>query len=433
MSQSGSRTSVPDETPCVDTWLTRYRQVREASEAICRPLACEDYVIQSMPDVSPPKWHLAHVSWFFEAFLLKPFLPGYTPIDPAFDYLFNSYYETHGAPFPRALRGTMSRPTVAEVHAFRAHVDQAMTALLSEPPADAREEIMHRVELGLHHEQQHQELLVMDIKHILGMNPLHPVYRSDAARPSADAAGPQGWVDFPEGVRQIGRDPETGFTFDCETPRHRVYQAAFSLARRPVTNAEYMAFMADGGYERTELWLSDGWAARRSHGWTAPLYWSRHDGVWHHMTLGGLKPVDPDAPVCHVSFFEADAFARWAGARLPVEAEWEIAAQEYPVAGHFQGQGQYQPVAAAASDEALVQMYGDVWEWTASAFRPYPGFAPLPGTLGEYNGKFMSGQMVLRGGCCATPEHHVRDSYRNFFPPDARWAFSGLRLARDLT
>ncbi|MCM2972399.1 ergothioneine biosynthesis protein EgtB [Larsenimonas suaedae] len=411
-------------------WLARYQHVRATTEALCEPLEHEDYVIQSMPDVSPPKWHLAHVSWFFEAFLLKPYLSGYTPLDPAFDYLFNSYYETHGEPFPRPKRGLMSRPSVEDVQRFRAHVDEAMTRLLSAPPPEQLDELLTRLELGLHHEQQHQELLVMDIKHILAQNPLHPVYAPNAAPASRVPAPALEWVRFPEGVRQIGRMPGDGFTFDCETPRHRVYQHGFELANRPVTNAEYMAFMADGGYQRTELWLTEGFHGLDQQPQHAPLYWVCRDGRWHHMTLGGLTPVDPEAPVCHISFFEADAYARWAGCRLPTEAEWEIAAQDEPVNGQFMDAGHYQPRAQPING-TFSQLFGGVWEWTGSAFRPYPGFTPLPGTLGEYNGKFMANQMVLRGGCCATPEGHIRASYRNFFPTSARWPFTGVRLARD--
>ncbi len=408
----------------------RYRKVRATSEAICAPLQVEDHVIQSMPDVSPPKWHLAHVSWFFEAFLLKPYLPGYRTPDPAFDHLFNSYYETHGTPFPRARRGLLSRPGVAEVYRFRAHVDQAMAELLGRPPAEHREEIARRVELGLQHEQQHQELLLMDIKHILAQNPLQPVYRADLQAPPVVAPQRLRWFDYAGGVVAIGHGGEA-FAYDCETPRHREFVEDFQLAERLVTNGEYLAFIADGGYARTELWLSDGWAQVQQGDWHAPLYWQRDDNAWHEMTLAGLRPLDLQAPVCHISYYEADAYARWAGARLPREAEWELAAAGQPHQGNFLESDHLQPVASPPAGNAPAQLFGDAWEWTASAYLPYPGFRPLPGSLGEYNGKFMSGQMVLRGGCCATPASHIRATYRNFFPPAARWPFAGLRLARD--
>lgn len=415
----------------LDYLLQRFRQVRATSEAICAPLQTEDYVIQSMPDVSPPKWHLAHVSWFFEVFLLKPYLPGYKPLDPAYDYLFNSYYETHGTPFPRSQRGLISRPGVEEVYRFRQHVDRAMGDLLGNPPQQHAAEIMRRVELGLQHEQQHQELLLMDIKHILAQNPLHPVYRSDLKPAPALHNDRVRWHSYAGGVRHIGH-AGSGFAFDCETPRHRQFVEDFQLADRLVSNREYLSFIADGGYARSELWLSDGWAHIRQHGWNAPLYWHREDGGWCEMTLGGLQPLDLEAPVCHVSFYEADAYARWAGARLPTEAEWEVAATDQPRRGNFLESDHLQPVPASVPHDGPAQLFGDVWEWTASAYRPYPGFRPLEGSLGEYNGKFMSGQMVLRGGCCATPEAHIRATYRNFFQPAMRWQFAGLRLAREL-
>ena len=412
-----------------DCPLRRFTQIRATSEAICAPLQTEDYLIQSMPDVSPPKWHLAHVSWFFEAFLLKPFLTGYRPLDPAYDYLFNSYYETHGVPFPRASRGLISRPGVADVYRFRRHVDQAMGELLGNLPAHHAQDILRRVELGLQHEQQHQELLLMDIKHILAQNPLHPVYRADLKAAPPSRSEPLRWHTYRGGIHSIGHSGE-GFAFDCETPAHRQFVEDFQLASRPVSNREYLSFMADGGYARSELWLSDGWAHIRQHGWTAPLYWLRHEDAWHEITLGGLRPLDLEAPVCHVSFYEADAYARWAGARLPTEAEWEVAARDRPMQGNFLESDHLQPVAAERG-EGPSQLFGDVWEWTASAYRPYPGFRPLEGSLGEYNGKFMSGQMVLRGGCCATPQRHIRATYRNFFQPAMRWQFAGLRLARE--
>ncbi len=430
----GNLAQQPKQQPALadmDHLLQRFQQVRATSEAICAPLQIEDYVIQSMPDVSPPKWHLAHISWFFEAFLLKPYLPGYKPLNAAYDHLFNSYYETHSTPFPRVQRGLISRPGVEDVYRFRQHVDRAMGELLTHPPQQHAAEIMHRVELGLQHEQQHQELLLMDIKHILAQNPLHPVYRSDLKPAPARHNDRVRWHSYAGGVRHIGH-AGSGFAFDCETPRHRQFVEDFQLTDRLVSNREYLSFIADGGYARSELWLSDGWAHIRQHGWNAPLYWHREDGGWCEMTLAGLQPLDLEAPVCHISFYEADAYARWADARLPTEAEWEVAATDQPRRGNFLESDHLQPVCASVPHEGPAQLFGDVWEWTASAYRPYPGFHPLEGSLGEYNGKFMSGQMVLRGGCCATPESHIRATYRNFFQPAMRWQFAGLRLAREL-
>jgi len=409
----------------------QYRAVRRATEALCEPLEAEDYVIQSMPDASPAKWHLAHTSWFFETFVLTEHLSDYRPFHPQFAVLFNSYYNAVGPRWPRPRRGLLSRPTVADVFRYRAHVDQRMAALFEAPATDLLRRVADVVVLGLHHEQQHQELLLTDLKHALAANPLRPAYREVV--PPAEAAPPLAWHTVPSGVLSIGRDG-TGFAFDNESPRHRVFVEDFQLASRPVTNGEFLAFLADGGYERPELWLSDGWAARQEQGWNAPLYWEPEGGGWVAMTLGGLRPIDPNEPVCHVSYYEADAFARWAGARLPTEAEWEVAAAEFLVAGHFVEGGFYHPVAPAAADDRgpLVKLYGDVWQWTASAYAGYPGYAPASGALGEYNGKFMCNQLVLRGASCATPRSHARRTYRNFFPPDARWQFTGIRLARDL-
>ncbi|UVE18942.1 ergothioneine biosynthesis protein EgtB [Pseudomonas sp. LS44] len=408
----------------------RLQHVRAASERICAPLQIEDHVIQSMPDVSPPKWHLAHVTWFFEAFLLKPYLTGYRTPNEAFDHLFNSYYETHGKPFPRAQRGLLARPTVAEVVAYRRYVDQALGDLLNQPPLEHVAEIARRIELGIHHEQQHQELLLMDIKHIFAQNPLQPAYRADLPLPPPTSPPPLSWHAYPAGLREIGQDDDD-FAFDCERPRHRVFIDAFQLASRPVSNSEYLAFMMDGGYARAELWLADGWALARQADWQAPLYWRHTQERWEEFTLAGARPLDPHAPVCHLSFFEADAYATWAGARLPTEAEWEVAASSAARTGNFCESGYLQPIALPAVPQQPQQLFGDVWEWTASAYRPYPGFRPLAGSLGEYNGKFMSGQMVLRGGCCATPVDHIRTTYRNFFYPHMRWQFAGLRLAKE--
>jgi ergothioneine biosynthesis protein EgtB len=410
--------------------LARFRTVRSASERICVPLELEDYGIQSMLDVSPPKWHLAHVSWFFEAFLLQPFLRGYQPLDARYDHLFNSYYQTHGTPFPRAQRGLLSRPTVADVYRYREHVDMAMEALLADPPSQHAMEIARRVELGLQHEQQHQELLLMDIKHILAQNPLLPSYRDDLKPAPAHTSPATRWLRYPGGVRHVGHSGD-GFAFDCEQPRHRVFVDDFQLASRPVSNGEYAQFIADGGYHDSALWLADGWSLSQQAGWQAPLYWRGDGDGWAEMTLGGLRELDPHAPVCHLSHYEADAFAAWAGARLPSEDEWEVASQDVAPGGNFAESDHLQPVAAECEGCGAMQLFGDIWEWTGSAYRPYPGFRALEGSLGEYNGKFMSGQMVLRGGCCATPQEHIRHTYRNFFYPAMRWQFAGLRLAKE--
>jgi ergothioneine biosynthesis protein EgtB len=419
--------------------LTAFRTVRAATEALCSPLETEDYVIQSMADVSPPKWHLAHVTWFYETFLLKPFLNEYMPLNETYDLLFNSYYETHSSPFPRPRRGLLSRPTVANVYRYRHYVNEAMGRLLNNRPSQHSKAIAERVCLGIHHEQQHQELLAMDIKHILAQNPLRPVYSKRLQIPPGRQPVPMGWHAYEGGLVFVGMKPHSvDFAFDNERPAHRQYLEPFELATRPVTNQEYMRFIEQGGYQDPALWLSDGWHLIRENGWTAPLYWVRDGAQWYHFSLGGWRPVDASAPVCHVSFYEADAYARWAGARLPTEAEWEHSATHARNwHGNFAESGYLQPVAAEAVVPAgdlrdpPLQMFGDVWEWTGSAYRPYPGFRTLSGSLGEYNGKFMSGQMVLRGGCCATPARHIRPTYRNFFPPSARWAFSGFRLARE--
>ncbi|HLN15370.1 MAG TPA: ergothioneine biosynthesis protein EgtB [Acidimicrobiales bacterium] len=418
-----------------DVLTERYRAVRATTEALAEPLSPEDQTVQSMPDVSPTKWHRAHTSWFFETFLLAPDLEGYVPFHPAYGYLFNSYYEAVGARHPRPERGLLSRPGVTEIAAYRAHVDRAMAVLLGSPLGD---EATALVDLGIHHEQQHEELLLMDIKHVLSMNPLLPAYSPVAAPSSGDPEpGKPGWLDHPGGLVELGHTG-AGFGFDNEFPRHLTHLTPFALADRPVTCGEWLAFMDDGGYHRPELWLYDGWTLAQAEGWEAPLYWSSVDDVgpgdgWRVFTLGGDRALDPALPVCHVSYYEADAYAHWTGARLPVEAEWEAVAMTRPVEGNLldgdQLAGAPLHPRATTDDEAF---YGDVWEWTASAYAPYPGFRAAPGAVGEYNGKFMVNQYVLRGGCCATPADHVRSTYRNFFAPSARWAFSGLRLARDL-
>jgi ergothioneine biosynthesis protein EgtB len=416
----------PDFSLKVSDLQRFYRDVRATSLDLAGPLSDADATVQSMPDASPAKWHLAHTSWFFEKMVLEPSSPAYRPFDPAFDFLFNSYYEALGERQPRPLRGLITRPTLEDVLAYRAHVDAAMWDFFLCPPAPA---MVATIELGCHHEQQHQELLLTDILHLFAQNPLRPAYRGERSPNLAAEPSPCGWRDFAGGLVEIGATVE-GFAFDCERPRHRVYVAPFRLADRLVSNAEWIAFIADGGYRRPLLWLSEGWAQCRAENWTSPLYWEEHDGAWRTMTLNGRRRVEPAAPVAHVSYFEADAFARWAGRRLPTEAEWELAATGVPQSGTMLDSGRLCP-APAPERADLRQMFGDLWEWTSSAFSAYPGFRPAEGAVGEYNGKFMCGQFVLRGGSCVTPASHIRASYRNFFPPDARWQFSGLRLAED--
>lgn len=413
--------------------LQQYQAVRAQSEAICAPLEPEDYVVQSMDDCSPAKWHLAHTSWFFETFLLKPYLDNYQSPHPQYDYLFNSYYNSVGERHCRPKRGLVSRPTVTDVYAYRGHVDSHMCLLLEALGEDKLAEIAPLLELGLNHEQQHQELMVTDLKHLFHENPLCPVYQDPGPAKPAPARTPQQaqWITFSEGLRPIGYEGQ-GFFFDNEGPRHPEWVPGFQLASRLVTNREWLAFMDDGGYHKPEYWLSEGWAAVQAQGWQAPLYWWQKRGaVWHEFTLGGMLPLDLDLPVCHVSLFEADAYAAWAGARLPTETEWEAASETVPVAGSFLDSRNFHPSPTSAHN-GLAQMFGDLWQWTRSQYSPYPGYKTLPGALGEYNGKFMCNQFVLRGGSCATPQTHIRRTYRNFFPPDARWQFSGLRLAKDL-
>jgi len=419
-----------DRDPLVKPLLGRYAAVRAFTEHLCAPLTTEDYVIQSMTDVSPTKWHLAHTSWFFETFVLKPYLESYVELDPAYAFLFNSYYMQLGAQHCRAQRGTLSRPTVAEVFAYRQHVDGAVHDLLDCADGALFHRTQSLIELGLHHEQQHQELILTDIKHVLSVNPLRPSYRkTSSTRPGA--APELAWISFPGGVQWIGHDG-AGFAYDNEAPRHRVFLELFALASRLVTTGEYLEFMADGGYQRPELWLSLGWKAVEASHRSEPFYWEKRDGEWWTFTLDGPRPIDPAEPVAHLSYFEADAFARWAGARLPTEAEWEVAATALAPAGNFVESGRLHPTPAeCAASGGLQQMYGDLWEWTQSPYTPYPGFRSAPGAVGEYNGKFMCNQFVLRGGSCATSATHIRPTYRNLFPPEATWQFTGLRLARD--
>ena len=417
--------------PRAGSLASAYQEVRSFTASLCEGLATEDYVVQSMPDVSPTKWHLAHTSWFFETFVLRPHLPGYEPLNPTYAFLFNSYYVHAGERHCRAQRGYISRPTVAEVFEYRRYVDEAMSRLLSTSDETLLATLEPLVTIGLHHEQQHQELMLTDLKHVFGVNPLRPAYRMRATAEAPTAPSLE-WVDFQGGVREIGHDGD-GFAYDNEGPRHSVYLQPFRLASRLVTNGEYLRFMEEGGYRRPELWLSLGWATAQENQWTEPFYWEQREGRWWLFTLSGMREVDPDEPVCHLSYFEADAFARWAGARLPTEAEWEVASQTVPIEGNFADDGRFHPAAATADrgGSGLLQMYGDVWEWTQSPYSPYPGYRPPEGALGEYNGKFMCNQYVLRGGSCATSLSHIRPTYRNFFPPDATWQFTGLRLAQD--
>ena len=381
--------------------VDRFLSVRAYSELLAAPLSAEDQTVQSMPDASPTKWHLAHTTWFFETFLLRPHARGYRRFDPAYEYLFNSYYEAVGPRHPRPQRGMVTRPGVEEIVAYRAHVSEAMVDLIDGDRGDWQA----LVELGIQHEQQHQELILMDAKHLLSLNPLKPAYAPASAAPQAREAA-AGWIDFEGGLVEIGH-AGNGFAFDNEGPRHRAWLDPFALARRPVTCGEYLAFIEDGGYRRPEFWLSAGWDCVNQRGWQAPLYWERDGDRWQVFTLWGQRPLQADEPVCHVSGYEAAAYAKWAGKRLPREQEWEAAVER-------------------------LGGTGEVWEWTASPYVAYPGYREPPGAVGEYNGKFMANQMVLRGGCMATPSDHIRKTYRNFFPPDARWMFGGIRLAEDL-
>jgi len=403
----------------------RFQAVRALSEELAHGLSAEDQCIQSMPDASPTKWHLAHTSWFFERVILQALLEDYAPFDARYDYLFNSYYEGLGPRHPRPQRGLLSRPSSEEVLAYRRHVDHSVLGLMErgEPEVD------RLVILGLHHEQQHQELILTDIKHAFFVNPLHPAFASPQPHGVHEEPAEPRFIDYPGGIVPIGA-PDAGFSFDNEQPQHAVLLRPFRLAASPVTCAEYLAFMDDGGYRRAEFWLSDGWALAQREDWRAPLYWEQQGDDWKIFTLRGERPLDPSEPVAHVSLFEAAAFAAWAGKRLPTEFEWEAAVTPQPVVGNFLEERHYHPRAGGHAGP-LAQAYGDVWEWTRSSYDPYPGYRPFDGALAEYNGKFMASQIVLRGGSCATPESHIRATYRNFFPPAARWQFSGFRLAED--
>ena len=409
----------------------RYRRVRDFSDELSHDLQPEDCVVQSMPDVSPTKWHLAHTTWFFETFVVKPYVPGYKADVPEYAYLFNSYYNAAGDMHRRDLRGLISRPTVAEAKRYRAQIDECVTQLLGTADEGQLAELETLITLGCHHEQQHQELLLTDIKHVFAQNPLYPVYQPALESITVRPHSPQ-FIEFDEAIVTIGHDGG-GFAYDNESPPHRALVGPFSLAARPVTNGEYKAFIEAGGYTRSQYWLSLGWTTVQEQRWEAPLYWVKRDGEWFHYTLGGFRRVNDSEPVTHVSYFEADAYANWDGARLPTEFEWERASASVPIEGNFVDVRRFHPAAAHASNNGtLQQMFGDVWEWTRSSYSPYPGYRAAPGALGEYNGKFMCNQYVLRGGSCATSRDHIRPTYRNFFQPEKRWQFTGIRLARDL-
>lgn len=404
-----------------------YHTVRQATQALVADLTPEDCALQSMPDCSPTKWHLAHTSWFFETFVLEKYIADYQPFNPAFRVLFNSYYQSIGEQYARPRRALLTRPSLEEVKRYRQHIDKHMAALFEQ--SRFSDDMAAIVELGIHHEQQHQELILTDLKHLFSFNPLHPIYHAHPGQISS-AVKALRWIEYEGGLRSIGHDGN-GFAFDNEGPRHRVYLQPYQLASRLVTNGEFAAFIDAGGYDRPEFWLSDGWNKIRAEGWHHPLYWERCDETWYTHTLHGFVVLEPNEPASHISYYEADAYARFTGARLATEMEWEHAAESGARLGNFAESGQFHPVPLDLNDAGLQQMFGDVWEWTASSYSPYPGFKPPAGALGEYNGKFMSSQMVLRGGSCATPISHIRASYRNFFPPDARWQFSGIRLAQD--
>ena len=420
--------SMPADTQSTTSeLLPHYESVRRFSQLLCEPLEIEDFVVQSMPDASPIRWHLAHTTWFFETFVLKPFVPNYEPIDPLYEYLFNSYYNGVGQQFPRAKRGLLTRPSVADVYLYRQTIDNQIKRLLAEAGESLAPKIAPLVQLGLHHEQQHQELMLTDLKHAFAQNPLYPVYQ-ELPHSEPPQTPQQTWHHFDGSIVEIGHTGES-FAYDNETPRHEALIQSFEIAGRLVTNGEMLEFLEDGGYRRPELWLSLGWNQLQSEAWSSPLYWIRQEDHWHEFTLGGLVPLSMASPVTHISYFEADAFARWCGCRLPTEFEWEHASQSASIEGNFVNSRHFHPAPAKGND-GLRQMLGDAWQWTASPYVPYPGYRPAEGAIGEYNGKFMCNQYVLRGGSCATSKSHIRRTYRNFFPPEARWQFTGIRLAR---
>ena len=426
MAQQSPRTA-PSRSS-YETLVAKLAETRRLSLELAEPLTPEDMTVQPMDDASPTKWHLAHVTWFFEQFILKEHLVGYEAFDDTFNYCFNSYYESQGPRQPRPRRGMLTRPSSERVFAYRAHVDDALTRLGAN---GFTPEVARMIEIGINHEQQHQELLLTDILALFAANPLRPAYRTRRPRPAVDAPDAVDWIEFAGGIGKVGHDGN-GFAWDNEAPRHETLMRPFRLANRLVTNAEWLEFMADGGYRTPSLWLADGWNTVNREGWRAPLYWEERDGQWLGMSLEGLQPVDRPAPVDHVSYYEADAFARWAGKRLPTEFEWEVAAEGLALTGNSLATRAFRPLPAETRTSGLQQMFGDVWEWTQSAYLPYPGYRPPAGALGEYNGKFMVSQQVLRGGSCATPEGHTRATYRNFFYPHQRWQFVGLRLASEI-
>jgi len=418
--------------PLSEKLISDFRRVRSFTELMTQDLAPEDCVVQSMPDVSPAKWHMAHTTWFFETFVLRKYVPGYQPVVPEYAYLFNSYYNAAGDMHRRDLRGLISRPTVEQTRRYREVVNSHIAELIGNADDKVLADLDSLITLGIHHEQQHQELLLTDIKHVFAQNPLYPVFRQAKAGNKSENVSPITFVDFDEGIVEIGHRG-TGFSYDNEGPRHRVLVPAFSLASRPVTNGEYLKFIEAGGYRRTEFWLSLGWMTVNEQRWQGPLYWQQRDGEWWNFTLSGLRRVEPSEPVTHISYFEADAYANWAGARLATEFEWERVATQQSIQGNFVEDEHFhpQPAGGQAASGQLSQIYGDVWEWTRSSYSPYPGYRAEPGALGEYNGKFMCNQYVLRGGSCATSRTHIRPTYRNFFQPEKRWQFTGIRLARD--
>ena len=419
------------KSKCATALIQRFRDIRDFTTRLCRGLQPEDCVVQSIPDVSPTKWHLAHTSWFFETFVLKVWVPEYQPAVPEYAYLFNSYYNAAGSMHRRDLRGLISRPTLAETHRYREHIDECVIDLIANADEAALAEIEQVLILGFHHEQQHQELLVTDIKHVFAQNPLHPIFEAHKSSEKSNEVAKQSFIHFDEAIVSIGHEGPD-FSYDNEGPRHRALVPAFALASRPVTNGEYLEFMDARGYARSEFWLSLGWTTANEQRWDSPLYWEKRDGAWWNFTLSGFRPVNESEPVTHISYFEADAFANWSGARLPTEFEWERAAADLSMKGNFVESERFHPAPAPASDgKRLMQMFGDVWEWTRSSYSPYPGYRAAPGALGEYNGKFMCNQYVLRGGSCATSRAHIRPTYRNFFQPEKRWQFTGIRLAQD--
>jgi ergothioneine biosynthesis protein EgtB len=416
--------------------IRTFQTVRQQTEALCQTLATEDYVIQSIEDVSPPKWHLAHTSWFFEIFLLNTQIPNYKSFHPSFDYLFNSYYQSLGNLYPRAKRGLLSRPTVELIYTYRKHIDTHILTLLEHASEEQLLELSSLITLGLHHEQQHQELLLMDIKYNFSLDPNFPTYHPSSALPKNPnrrfTKTKANFIDVSGGITEIGhRGP--GFCYDNELPRHQKILIPYAIASQLVTNGEYLEFIDSGGYQKPQWWLADGWDYVLKNHWQAPLYWHHFDNEWHIFTLNGLIKLNPAEPVCHISFYEADAFARWCGAQLPSEEEWEHFVASHPITtdkGNFMETGLFHPQASTQQNEAYPQQFfGELWEWTSSAYSPYPGYIPFRGALGEYNGKFMTNQMVMRGGCCVTPKSHIRASYRNYFQPEKRWQFSGIRLA----